>query len=453
MPKTYRLQALRLAALVLLAALAAFAAFIGSPASTKLSCTPDCNVILIIEDALAAQHLKTHGYDRDTMPETTAFFEQGVIFEQASAVSPWTLPSFSAMYFSDLPSRITYRDLKPDARPNLQSELRNAQVTIRAVVPSVGLFIYDVTSSPFRADELVRPYTDAMENATEALKKIEADSKPFFLVVHGLKTHDPYAPKAPYDRAFGESDEYAIVSMMEILRENADPKRSPRTVDVFKLRYDQGILQEDAALAKFLHSIPQKMLVKTVIIFTSDHGEAFDEHGSLWHAASLHQEEIHVPLMVRAPGLSPRRVAEPVSGLDIAPTILAAMGREIPPHFQGKSLIPLLFGGSLGKRVLPFENGFPFYLHFENGTPPQMMSLKATGAEGTDKPLINATQHGARLGDYKIFTEGRTGGNLKIFNVVEDPMEKELLSPADTRIPRALISTFLSLQFPGELPI
>ncbi|RMH44005.1 MAG: hypothetical protein D6689_03650 [Deltaproteobacteria bacterium] len=83
---------------------------------------------------------------------------------------------------------------------------------------------------------------------------------------------------------------------------------------------------------------------RTVLIVTSDHGEAFGEHRTHQHATTLYEELLRVPLIVRAPGVAPRVVAEPVSTVDLGPTVLDLFGLPTPPHFMGQSLVPLIAG-------------------------------------------------------------------------------------------------------------
>ena len=420
-----------------------------NPETKKIACTSRCNVILIVEDALAASHIKTYGYTRDTMPETTAFFQKnGVIFEQATAPSPWTLPSFSSVYFSDLASNISYKDLEPGNRTNLQSLLRDTgAIDVRGIVPPKSNFIYDVIEKPFQEKELTYAYKGVFAIGTDMLLKLAENKKAFFLVIHGLKIHDPYEPKPPFDTQFGSSDQYSSVSMADLRGENLKPERVASTTDIFALRYDQGIRQEDASIAKFLASIPPDVLANTVIIFTSDHGEAFNEHGRYWHANGLYHEELNIPLMIRGPGLISRRVQEPVSLLDLAPTILSIMQAPIPDTLLGDSLVPTLFGGSLGERTIRFVNGFPSYLDLSPGKTPGRMNLTQTGREGTDEQLIIPTQFGVRQGDFKILTTG-LHGQVQVFNLAKDPAEKNPLPIDSPAVPKSLISQLLHMIYP-----
>jgi arylsulfatase A-like enzyme len=180
-----------------------------------------------------------------------------------------------------------------------------------------------------------------------------------------------------------------------------------------------------------------------VIIFTADHGEAFGQHGSVWHARTLYQEELHIPLMMYAPGVpSGGHIKEPVSSLDYAPTILALEGVPVPSSFIGKSLIPLLDGGTLGPRVLPFENGFPYFLLKPSTSAPA--SLAAAGAANSSLPVINQEVIGVRMGDYKlIYGSIDRPKPLELYNLASDPGERDDL--LDTNgAPPGVIDTLIS---------
>ena len=85
---------------------------------------------------------------------------------------------------------------------------------------------------------------------------------------------------------------------------------------------------------------------RTTLIVTADHGEAFGEHGTQFHATTLYDELLRVPLIISSPGVRPRQVSEPVSLVDLGPTVLDLMGVPTPGHFMGQSLVPFLRGES-----------------------------------------------------------------------------------------------------------
>lgn len=404
-------------------------------------CREGCNVILIMVDTLSAEHLGTYGYDRDTFPKTSAFFEKnGVIFENANSVSPWTLPSFTSMYFSDLPSHVTYADLENDVRPSLQTELRSHGAEVRAVIPGTNGVIFDVITRRYKKEEL-RPISDEYGTVLLAQKQIEelaTSTKPFFLLVHTFEAHDPYQPRSPYNELFGETELYPVVTRQMTLDENLKSAPDVERTEVYKLRYDQQISQTDNSLSEILNSIPESMLKNTVVILSADHGEAFNEHGILNHAATLFQEEIHIPLMMRGPGIpSGKRIAEPVSLLDMAPTILSVMGIPAPREFTGTNLIPVARGQSLGDRVVPSMNGRPYY--FAN-MKQLHESLETAGALGSDNPVIDVTSVGARIGMEHAFIHTALPevlNGLHWYDLSKDPEEKTNLAE-HAELPSAL---------------
>jgi arylsulfatase A-like enzyme len=225
---------------------------------------------------------------------------------------------------------------------------------INAVRPPGENFIYDGITRLFKSDELFTSLGNKpFETGASRLAELAGKHTPFFLQIHTVEVHDPYSPQEPFDEYFGTSTEYSTVTMQQLLAQNSQPKGpDPATTDVFRLRYDQGIAQADAHIAAFLNAIPSSVLNNTVIIFAADHGEAFGEHNKVWHSNSVHQEEIHIPLMIAIPGVSARRVDQPVSLLDMAPTVLSLMNIPVPHEFLGKSMIPLQTVGVTPKMAL-----------------------------------------------------------------------------------------------------
>jgi hypothetical protein len=111
----------------------------------------------------------------------------------------------------------------------------------------------------------------------------------------------------------------------------------------------QGYLAEvafvDAEIARLQSIVAKEGLEdRTFFIITADHGEAFGEHRTKYHAKTVYEELVHVPLIVAGPGVVKRRIEEPVSTMDLGPTILDLFGEETPGSFMGQSLVPLLGG-------------------------------------------------------------------------------------------------------------
>jgi hypothetical protein len=123
-------------------------------------------------------------------------------------------------------------------------------------------------------------------------------------------------------------------------------------------RYLKEIELVDRGLGALFDGLKRASLwSRTTIILSSDHGEAFGEHGQKYHATTLYEELLRVPLIVRVPGVKPRVVGEPVSLIDIAPTVLDLFGRPTPGIYMGQSLVPILRANRRLSRPLAFESG------------------------------------------------------------------------------------------------
>lgn len=112
-----------------------------------------------------------------------------------------------------------------------------------------------------------------------------------------------------------------------------------------KSLYLAEIALADARLGRLRKTLRETGLSeRTVIILTADHGEAFGEHGTSFHGQNLYDEQVRVPLVMLIPGQPPRQIDDPVTLMDLGPTILDLMGLATPAHFMGQSLVPYLKG-------------------------------------------------------------------------------------------------------------
>jgi arylsulfatase A-like enzyme len=160
------------------------------------------------------------------------------------------------------------------------------------------------------------------------LGELQKQSSPWFLFVHYFEPHSTYLRhKPPHDFGNGWMD-----------------------------KYDGEIHFVDAWVGKTLEvldSSPAKD--RTIVVLTSDHGEGNGEHGFKWHGQHIYDEVLHVPLLVRGPGIAPRTVDVPVALMDIAPTLVELAGGEPPPEFEGRSLAGALRGEPLAVSPLRAE--------------------------------------------------------------------------------------------------
>ncbi len=176
---------------------------------------------------------------------------------------------------------------------------------------------------------------------------------PIFTYVHLLEPHDPYEPpealRVEYESRLGGTTEDPYfphyVGGFLPFKEGSAIEDSQRAGLV--ARYDAELAAIDSLVGGFVAEVRRGPRARDLmVIFTSDHGEEFYEHKGWGHGHSLYEETVHVPLALSWPGHFPAgtRVAERVSMIDLAPTILDLIGLPPVPHFQGTSLLPTLAG-------------------------------------------------------------------------------------------------------------
>jgi arylsulfatase A-like enzyme len=325
------------------------------------------NVILIVVDTLRADHLSAYGYKKSQTPTIDGLATDGTRFAHAYSQASWTRPSFGTIFTSLYPSShraIHKSDALPDAVVTLAEVMQGAGYATVGfanninVAPLFGFqqgfdqyvflepeFFFGATEAAaqltvYNTLRLVRErfisqkkYVENYYQPADVVVRHGADwldardpKRPFFMFLHFMEPHDPYFVH-PYN---GEA--YARV---------ANPNPDPSLADKYRDAYDGAIRFLDAELAKLFADLKAKGIYDdALIVLTADHGEEFHEHGGWWHGTTLYDEQIGVPLIVKAPKGGPTGVVNDamVSSLDIAPTIIAGAGVAVPKQMVGKPL-------------------------------------------------------------------------------------------------------------------
>jgi arylsulfatase A-like enzyme/Tfp pilus assembly protein PilF len=297
-------------------------------ALAALTCSAATPVILISVDTLRADHVGKR------TPHIDMLARNGTLFSQVNTPFPLTLPAHTALLTSSYPFMNGVEDngipLKSSAA-TLATVLKNAGYRTSAFVGSFvldrrfglsrGFDVYDgpldihnkVTSGPI---ERKRPGDQVEEAAKHWLE--DNASAPVFLFLHLYDLHAPYNLPLDPNLRHGETG------------------------------YQAELAYVDQVLGDFLAFLQRRGLFeKALIVFTSDHGEGLGEHGESSHGYFIYQSTLHVPLIIHWPSglkrISQERVDDPASLLDVAPTILDAIGVARPSEMRGRSL---LSGGS-----------------------------------------------------------------------------------------------------------
>jgi hypothetical protein len=332
------------------------------------------NVLLISLDTLSADHLGCYGYKRQTSPTIDAkMAAQGTLFERAYSQYPQTIGSHMTMLTGlypcahGLPGPKGTRRKLGDVRtlPELlrAAGYRTGAVTENGYVNAATGFARGFGSFTGFTELTPKRYPAGMVSRTfgDGLRWITRErDRPWFLFLHTYEVHEPYdPPQKDLERVAAQTGPYHLADL-----------------------YDGEIRHTDTALAQLLAALKSAGLIeKTLIILTSDHGEQFGQHGAWQHSNTLYNAVLHVPLILRAPGVpAGRRIGDVVGLVDLLPTVLDVVG--LPPHptAQGRSFAPLWRGESLPARTLYAEE-HTWYLLVAAFAPPHKWIFSTAGGK------------------------------------------------------------------------
>ncbi len=332
-----------LAALLAVAAVFLVLRFVGGPAGAKVSRrwaargVEKPNVVLITLDTTRADHLGCYGGTAARTPALDALAREGVLFEQAAASTPLTLPAHSTIMTGMYP---TYHGV----RVNGNTALGDEQTTLAEVLAGQGYrcaafvaaFVVDgrwglkqgfehyddrfdlKSHKHIDLGAIQRPGNEVVDSA---LAWLEARGPgPFFTWIHLYDPHVPYEPPEPY------LSQYA--------------GRGPAGLYAGEIAFMD---EQVGRIASWLRT--SGLDRSTVVVAVGDHGEGLGSHGEGTHGYYAYDYAIHVPLIVSAPfdDLRGKRVPGQVSAVDVFPTVLdlAGIGPARPSH--GRSLLPAMF--------------------------------------------------------------------------------------------------------------
>jgi len=332
------------------------------------------NVVLVSIDTLRADRLGAYGHARPTSPTIDQrLAATGVVFERCLSQSPKTTPSHMTMLTSLYPC-VHGIPLWEGAGPG--PVLNPAVHTLAEVLKNAGYATGAFTGrghvhrsrgfgQGFEVYRHRRQYGREPEGRSrelgEALEWIGRNrQRKFFLFFHTYAVHDPYLPPLELIDAFDDGGYHG--SLRQVVNElrggtwnwdeahrvfwDAVDTNDPGAVRFLEHLYDGAIRHADGAIVgAILDRLDELGLAgETLVVLTSDHGEAFGEHGRFLHG-DLYVETLHVPLILRFPGRLPAgaRVRAPVRLLDLMPTVLDLLEVPAPPEIQGRSLVPLIF--------------------------------------------------------------------------------------------------------------
>lgn len=334
------------------------------------------NVVLISIDSLRPDHMGTYGYARNTSPHIDAWAKDAVVFNKY----------FSTSYLTPI-SEVSVQTGKypfTTGVVNFESPLASSTPTLAEILKKNGWQTASFGSSAefsgyvagynlargFDTYKLSQAGGDMFNGrggnfvvqSLPWLKEAATKDKPFFLWIGLGSVHWPYGQgeqrhfsSSTYDGFFtgASTNTWRLVDYLfenkyygrNVHGEKLKPivQIGKEDVDYLIGRYDDGILMTDRRVGQLLDYLKESGLDKnTIVILESEHGEGFNERGYILHY-DIYDEQVHTPLIIKAPKVAPRRIDALASGVDVLPTILSLL--ELPPtETDGASLLPVMTG-------------------------------------------------------------------------------------------------------------
>lgn len=347
------------------------AAGCGRSAGTGSSVPTDKpDIILITIDALRADHLGTYGYSRPTSPAIDAFAREAVVVQDAVSQAPYTKASIASLFTGLFPTAhkafTTSRTFDKTMTGHVSGALPSTDVlsprlkTLAECLTEAGYQTIGINTNPFLIADFgfgrgfaqyefltggdVQVATASAVTA-KALAHIDARDrrKPLFVWLHLMEPHSPYTPPDRLRQMFPpEPPPLTVPSETIPAWIRVDNSTDAR---FYAALYDAEIRSADESLGTFFDGLKQRQLWDhSVVMLTADHGEEFYDHGGFEHNRTLYDEMLHVPLIVKAPGLAPRRLHEQIAEVDLLPTLVARAGGSVPAGLSGADVWPVLSG-------------------------------------------------------------------------------------------------------------
>ena len=325
------------------------------------------NLVICVIDAARADHLECCGYPRETTPNISRLAEEGLVFRNHHCQHPATRMSTACLFTSQFVDTHLMGGLWKQPEPSF-----TMPVGLKADGFETALFSSNILASPevgvgcafdeaYYGDKLAPGGTSTHRRPEALLGKFEEwleekrDSR-FFAYLHFLPPHAPYVQPHEMTELFagdtppGYRRQKYGRGKWEFPAEYHVPKRDPPALPGWINLYDANLRWGDWAVGEVERLLREAgVFENTLFIVTADHGEAFGEHGYVWHSWGIYDDVTRIPLVMRLPGGSgvPRSFDALTQTIDLLPTVYDLFGISYPgDEIQGRSLVPLLEGAA-----------------------------------------------------------------------------------------------------------
>ena len=338
-------------------------------------------VYLIVVDTLRVDALGCYGGKRPT-PNFDRFAASSVVFENCLAPASWTVPSVASIWTGLYPFHHGTTKAATDNGGNVvsQESLSTGYTTLGEVFKQAGYRAYGISANGHIAEAygFAQGFDVFVGHSFKSKEQVAASwaglfprltaerrfGQPTFVMFFFFDPHHPYIPQEPYiteycpdwtERAKGLLDR----DMVELVN-GGYFKKHPDQIEVARALYDSRVASLDAYFETLFRDLPD--FDRAWVIVVADHGESFGERGQMLHGNNLYQPEAHVPLIIKLPRnqLAGKRIAAPVSLVDVLPTLAAIIQAPQPPKMDGVSLLPALADQPLPARPLFMQIDVPW---------------------------------------------------------------------------------------------
>jgi arylsulfatase A-like enzyme len=360
-------------------------------------------LVIVMIDALRPDDLGLYGSARPTSPELDRLAVDSLVFEQASASAPKTIPSvpqaFSSSLFPDIELGRTLMEVLSDHGWNRSAAVINNPY-VGNWVSSMRPSFADVQSGDLNAEAIVDAALAQIDGWRPEPE--QAEGEPWALFLHFLDTHTPYKVPQPWAGKFVSTNYAGPVALRfdDVAGAWAGRYGPPSQRQIRNL-YAGTVAYTDHHLGRLVKGLKDRGLYdETAILVTADHGEEFWDHGGFFHGQSLFDELLRVPLLLKLPGNvgAGLRCEAPVGLIDIVPTVAELLSAaQLDPKWLGVSLLGALTKELSMARLVPAVVGRP-----DSGRP-ERHGLRGVGVKYV-ADVVDGTEH---LFDLKADPEER----------------------------------------------
>ena len=381
-----------------------------------LSEREDLNVLFILVDTLRADHLSAYGYERPTSPRIQALAETGIRFENHVSQSSWTKCSMASMWTGLYPPR---NGVLRSNHAVSQEAVLPAEIFREAGFRTAGIWRNGWIASNFGFGQGFETYTQPRPSKLDR----KAPNRRPNLMLAGSDS-DLIRSAFRFLRAYGEERWFLYLHMMDVHQYVSSEEEAIFGTDYLDI-YDNSILWTDTLIGHLLDELDRRGLRdRTLIVFASDHGEAFGEHSGEGHARNVYGEVTETPLILSLPfWLEPGLVVESRSeNVDLWPTVLDLAGLSPMDDPDGRSLVSEIMAHGRGEQ--PVGDALAFAV------------LDQNWGQITQDP---GPQVAVNRDPWRRVYSSLSPKTPELFNKVEDPMESQNLAKEHPELTEELV--------------